>query len=73
MRLSQDFLITYKLRERPVGGLSKSFLRKLKRRNLDSNRHQPYCAAAALLATTTLLAAVITAFLNAPSMVTAKL
>src|SRR5262245_31061846 len=36
-------------------------------------RHPSYCAVAALLATTTLLAADITAFLNAPSMVTAKL
>jgi hypothetical protein len=39
MRLSRDLLmraITYKLQERPVGGLSKSILRKLERLNLDS-------------------------------------
>src|SRR5437868_6237534 len=39
MRLSRDLLlrgITYKLQERPLGGLSKSILRKLERLNLDS-------------------------------------
>jgi Protein of unknown function (DUF2924) len=39
LRLSRDLLlrgITYKLQERPLGGLSKSILRKLERRNLDS-------------------------------------
>jgi hypothetical protein len=40
MRLSRDLLmrgITYKLQERPLGGLSKSILRKLEERlNLDS-------------------------------------
>jgi Protein of unknown function (DUF2924) len=42
MRLSRDLLmrvmraITYKLQERPLGGLSKSIIRKLERRNLDS-------------------------------------
>src|ERR1700737_1668216 len=39
MRLSRDLLIrgiSYKLQERPVGGLSKSILRKLERLNLDS-------------------------------------
>ena len=38
-RLSRDLLlrgITYKLQERPLGGLSKSIIRKLERRNLDS-------------------------------------
>jgi Protein of unknown function (DUF2924) len=38
MRLSRDLLmrgITYKLQERPLGGLSKSILRKLERLNLD--------------------------------------
>src|SRR5499427_10547367 len=40
MRLSRDLLmrgITYKLQERPLGGLSSSILRKLERLNLDSN------------------------------------
>jgi hypothetical protein len=39
MRLSRDLLlraITYKLQERPLGGLSKSTMRKLERLNLDS-------------------------------------
>src|SRR5208283_2786225 len=39
MRLSRDLLmrgITYKLQERPLGGLSKSILRKLERLNLAS-------------------------------------
>jgi Protein of unknown function (DUF2924) len=39
MRLSRDLLmrgIIYKLQERPLGGLSKSILRKLERLNLDS-------------------------------------
>jgi hypothetical protein len=39
MRLSRDLLmrgITYKLQERPRGGLSKSTMRKLERLNLDS-------------------------------------
>jgi Protein of unknown function (DUF2924) len=39
MRLPRDLLlrgITYKLQERPLGGLSKSILRKLERLNLDS-------------------------------------
>ena len=39
MRLSRDLLmrgITYKFQERPLGGLSKSILRKLERLNLDS-------------------------------------
>ena len=39
MRLSRDLLlrgITYKLQERPLGGLSKSIIRKLERLNLDS-------------------------------------
>jgi hypothetical protein len=39
MRLSRDLLmrgITYKLQERPLGGLSKSILRKLERLNRDS-------------------------------------
>src|SRR5215475_8867610 len=39
MRLSRDLLmrgITYKLQERPLGGLSSSILRKLERLNLDS-------------------------------------
>jgi hypothetical protein len=39
MRLSHDLLmrgITYKLQERPLGGLSKSIIRKLERLNLDS-------------------------------------
>ena len=39
MRLSRDLLlrgITYKLQERPLGGLSKSIMRKLERLNLDS-------------------------------------
>jgi Protein of unknown function (DUF2924) len=39
MRLSRDLLmrgITYKLQERPLGGLSSSILRKLERRNLGS-------------------------------------
>jgi hypothetical protein len=39
MRLSCDLLmraITYKLQERPLGGLSKSIIRKLERLNLDS-------------------------------------
>src|SRR5262249_56100770 len=39
MRLSRDLLmrgITYKLQERPLGGLSSSILRKLERRNLRS-------------------------------------
>jgi hypothetical protein len=36
MRLSRDLRgITYKLQERPLGGLSKSILRKLERLNLD--------------------------------------
>ena len=38
MRLSRDLLmraITYKLQERPLGGLSKSIIRKLERLNLD--------------------------------------
>jgi hypothetical protein len=38
-RLSRDLLlrgITYKLQERPLGGLSKSIMRKLERLNLDS-------------------------------------
>ena len=38
MRLSRDLLlrqITYKLQERPLGGLSKSIMRKLERLNLD--------------------------------------
>jgi hypothetical protein len=37
MRLSRDLLmrgITYKLQERPLGGLSKSIMRKLERLNL---------------------------------------
>jgi hypothetical protein len=44
MRLSRDLLmrgITYKLQERPLGGLSKSILRKLERLNLDSNVQTP--------------------------------
>src|SRR2546430_15089939 len=39
MRLSRDLLmrgITYKLQERPLGGLSNSIVRKLERLNLDS-------------------------------------
>src|SRR3984893_7047165 len=39
MRLSRDHLmrgITYKLQERPFGGLSKSIIRKLERLNRDS-------------------------------------
>jgi hypothetical protein len=39
MRLSHDLLmrgIAYKLQERPLGGLSKSIIRKLERLNLDS-------------------------------------
>jgi len=39
MRLWRDLLmrgITYKLQERPLGGLSKSIIRKLERLNLDS-------------------------------------
>ncbi len=39
MRLSRDLLmrgITYKLQGRPLGGLSKSIIRKLERLNLDS-------------------------------------
>jgi hypothetical protein len=39
MRLSRDLLmrgITYKLQERPLGGLSKSIIGKLERLNLDS-------------------------------------
>ena len=39
MRLSRDLLmraITYKLQERPLGGLSTSIIRKLERLNLDS-------------------------------------
>jgi hypothetical protein len=39
MRLSRDLLlrgITYKLQERPLGGLSKSIIRKLERLNLDA-------------------------------------
>jgi Protein of unknown function (DUF2924)/Protein of unknown function (DUF3489) len=39
MRVSRDLLlraITYKLQERPLGGLSKSTMRKLERLNLDS-------------------------------------
>ena len=39
MRLSRELLmraITYKLQERPLGGLSKSIIRKLERLNLDS-------------------------------------
>jgi hypothetical protein len=39
MRLSRDLLmrgIAYKLQERPLGGLSKSIIRKLERLNLDS-------------------------------------
>src|SRR5205823_8687333 len=39
MRLSRDLLIrgiTYKLQERPLGGLSKSILRKLERSNGES-------------------------------------
>ena len=39
MRLSRDLLmrgIIYKLQERPLGGLSKSIMRKLERLNLDS-------------------------------------
>src|ERR1700738_447877 len=39
MRVSRDLLtrgITYKLQERPLGGLSKSIIRKLERLNLDS-------------------------------------
>ena len=39
MRLSRDLLlraITYKLQERPLGGLSKSIIRKLERLNLNS-------------------------------------
>ncbi len=39
VRLSRDLLmrgITYKLQERPLGGLSKLILRKLERLNLDS-------------------------------------
>ena len=39
MRLSRDLLmrgITYKLQERPLGGLSNSIIRKLERLNLDS-------------------------------------
>jgi hypothetical protein len=47
MRLSRDLLvrgITYKLQERPLGGLSKSILRKLEGLNLDSetnSAHKP--------------------------------
>jgi Protein of unknown function (DUF2924) len=47
MRLSRDLLmraITYKLQERPLGGLSKSILRKLERLRLDSGAsgaHKP--------------------------------
>ena len=43
MRLSRDLLlrgITYKLQERPLGGLSKSIIRKLERLNLDSEARQ---------------------------------
>ena len=39
MRLSRDLLlrgIAYKLQERPLGGLSKSIMRKPERLNLDS-------------------------------------
>src|SRR6202035_5925643 len=39
MRLSRDLLmrgIAYKLQERPLGGLSKSIIRKLERLNLDA-------------------------------------
>jgi len=41
MRLSRDLLtraIAYKLQEQAYGGLSKSILRKLERRNRDSAR-----------------------------------
>jgi len=47
MRLSRDHLtraITYKLQERPLGGLSRSILRKLERLSLDSGAngaHKP--------------------------------
>jgi hypothetical protein len=40
MRLSRDLLtrgITYKLQERPLGGLSKSIMRKLERLNFESD------------------------------------
>jgi hypothetical protein len=40
MRLSRDLLmrgITYKLQERPLGGLSKSIMRKLERLNVESD------------------------------------
>ena len=43
MRLSRDLLmrgITYKLQERPLGGLSKSILRKLERLNLNSGKRR---------------------------------
>ena len=44
MRLSRDLLmrgITYKLQERPLGGLSKSILRKLERLSLDVKTSAP--------------------------------
>jgi hypothetical protein len=53
MRLSRDLLmraITYKLQETPLGGLSKSILRKLERLSLDSeasDAHKPAPAQAA--------------------------
>jgi hypothetical protein len=45
MRLSRDLLmrgITYKLQERPLGGLSKAILGKLERLNLDSESSEAH-------------------------------
>jgi hypothetical protein len=45
MRLSRDLLmrgITYKLQERPLGGLSKSILSKLERLNRDSEAREAH-------------------------------
>src|SRR5262245_60317863 len=45
MRLSRDLLmrgITYKLQERPLGGLSKALLGKLERLNLDSESSEAH-------------------------------
>jgi Protein of unknown function (DUF2924) len=45
MRLSRDLLmrgITYKLQERPLGGLSKSLLRKLEGLNLESEANRTH-------------------------------
>jgi hypothetical protein len=58
MRLSRDLLmrgITYKLQERPLGGLSKAMLRKLKSFDVESGQDKPSTPPVSLKAGTRLV------------------